>query len=133
VCILAVGHLEKFANQQKQRGGTVQCMSPEQVEADPHDLDTRSDVYALGVVLYELLCEQFPYDVRNVKLFDATRIVREQKDFSKTTCHSSMPTEAPSVGSNRLSSRVELLTSGQMTSSRLRRMPCRQRATRLKS
>ena len=29
--------------------GTIQYMSPEQVEADPHDIDTRSDVYSLGV------------------------------------------------------------------------------------
>jgi len=58
--------------------GTVQYMSPEQCAADPHDLDTRSDVYALGVVLYELLCEQLPYDVRQAAIFEATRLIREE-------------------------------------------------------
>ncbi|UCD75502.1 MAG: serine/threonine protein kinase [Phycisphaerales bacterium] len=58
--------------------GTLQYMSPEQCEADPDDLDTRSDVYALGVVLYELLCEQLPYDVTKVAVFEAAQVVREQ-------------------------------------------------------
>ena len=70
--------------------GTVQYMSPEQVEADPNDLDTRSDVYALGVVLYELLCDQLPYDVTDVKLFDATRIVREQEARRLSTIDSTL-------------------------------------------
>ncbi|MBN2559694.1 MAG: protein kinase [Phycisphaerae bacterium] len=58
--------------------GTVQYMSPEQVEADPHDLDIRSDVYGLGVVLYELLCERLPYNVCKVALYEAARVIREQ-------------------------------------------------------
>ncbi len=40
--------------------GTLQYMSPEQCAADPHDIDIRSDVYALGVVFYEMLCERLP-------------------------------------------------------------------------
>jgi len=52
-------------------------MSPEQVEADPHAIDARSDVYALGVVLYELLCDRLPYDVSRMAIFEATRVIRE--------------------------------------------------------
>ncbi len=58
--------------------GTLQYMSPEQVKADPNDLDLRSDVYALGVVLYELLCEHLPYDIRGAAIYEAGRIIREQ-------------------------------------------------------
>jgi hypothetical protein len=58
--------------------GTLQYMSPEQVEADPNDLDVRSDVYSLGVVLYELLCDGLPYEVSGARVFEATRIIREQ-------------------------------------------------------
>jgi serine/threonine protein kinase len=65
--------------------GTLQYMSPEQCKADPSDLDIRSDVYALGVVLYELLCDELPYDVRRAVVFEATRIVREHEPKRPST------------------------------------------------
>ncbi len=57
--------------------GTLQYMSPEQCDADPHDIDTRSDVYALGVVLYELLTAQLPYDLSKAAVYEAARVIRE--------------------------------------------------------
>ena len=57
--------------------GTLQYMSPEQFDADPDDIDTRADVYALGVVLYELLTGKLPYDMGKKPVFEAARLVRE--------------------------------------------------------
>jgi len=56
--------------------GTLAYMSPEQVSADPLDVDTRSDVYALGVILYELLAGRLPYDAGG-KLHEVVRAIRE--------------------------------------------------------
>ncbi|MBD3335245.1 MAG: protein kinase, partial [Candidatus Eisenbacteria bacterium] len=57
--------------------GTLQYMSPEQCAGDPLEVDTRSDVYALGVVLYELLCDELPYDLQEAAVFEALRLIRE--------------------------------------------------------
>jgi serine/threonine protein kinase/tetratricopeptide (TPR) repeat protein len=54
--------------------GTLPYMSPEQLAADPSAIDVRSDVYALGVIAYELLAGQLPHDIRGASLADALRI-----------------------------------------------------------
>jgi hypothetical protein len=59
--------------------GTLQAMSPEQVNADTGEVDARSDVYSLGVVLYELLVDKPPYDLREKPLLEAAKIIRERK------------------------------------------------------
>jgi hypothetical protein len=59
--------------------GTLPYMSPEQVAADPQALDTRSDVYALGVICYQLLAGRLPHDLTGKSLPEAVRIIGEQE------------------------------------------------------
>ncbi len=59
------------------RMGTPQYMSPEQFSRDTSALDSRCDVYALGLILYELLTHQLPYQTGGRALDSAARIVRE--------------------------------------------------------
>ncbi|MBI1826399.1 MAG: serine/threonine protein kinase [Planctomycetes bacterium] len=56
--------------------GTIPYMSPEQTVGDPKELDVRSDVYALGVVCYELLAGLLPYSVKGRSVPDAVRVIQ---------------------------------------------------------
>lgn len=59
--------------------GTLAYMSPEQCGPDPSEIDTRSDVYSLGVLLFELLTDQLPYDVSRMTLHGAAGVIGGQE------------------------------------------------------
>lgn len=59
--------------------GTIPYMSPEQVMGDAEALDGRSDVYALGVILFELLAHRLPHELKSCPIPEAVRIIRDEE------------------------------------------------------
>jgi hypothetical protein len=57
--------------------GTIQYMSPEQLDPRPRDLDAGCDVYALGVILYKLVTGQMPHDLTSLPVHVAARVICE--------------------------------------------------------
>ncbi len=57
--------------------GTIPYMSPEQVSGSTQSLDHRSDIYALGVIGYEMLVNRLPYDLIHCSVPEAVRVIHE--------------------------------------------------------
>ncbi|MFN0151644.1 MAG: tetratricopeptide repeat protein [bacterium] len=59
--------------------GTLAYMSPEQARGNSSDIDVRTDVYALGMLLYEMLVGKLPYDVSKAMLHESVRVICEEE------------------------------------------------------
>jgi tetratricopeptide (TPR) repeat protein len=83
--------------------GTLEYMSPEQAELNQLDIDTRSDIYSLGVLLYELLTGSTPLDKKRLHqaaMLEVLRIIREEEPPRPST-RLSTTEELPTVAANR--------------------------------
>src|SRR5258705_1754646 len=84
--------------------GTPAYMSPEQAEMSGLDIDTRSDIYSLGVLLYELLTGKTPFDGKKLveaSLDEIRRIIREQEPPRPSTRISTLTAEEQTTVAKR--------------------------------
>ena len=73
--------------------GTLRYMSPEQLAGKPDEVDVRSDVYALGVMLYELLCGAGPHDIDGLSVPVAVRRLAEESPRSLRKLRPDLPAD----------------------------------------
>ena len=84
--------------------GTPAYMSPEQAEISSVDIDTRSDIYSLGILLYELLTSQTPFEARELLrdgLEEMRRTLREKEPPRPSTCLGTLGHNELATAANR--------------------------------
>jgi serine/threonine protein kinase/tetratricopeptide (TPR) repeat protein len=90
--------------------GTPEYMSPEQVDLATQDIDTRSDIYSLGVVLYELLAGVLPFEsdsFRQAGFAEVQKTIREQEPTPPSTRLTDLGEEAKEIAASR---RTQVIT-----------------------